>query len=101
MPPPAGKNGAPPEPPPLLPHQRSAGPPPDEGQRTPPPPPPIPSATPTRTQAARPLPHTVRETTLPPSLSASLARLAGREPHRGPEPPRDATPPPERKRSGA
>jgi diguanylate cyclase (GGDEF)-like protein/PAS domain S-box-containing protein len=100
VPPPASLNGAPPEPPPLLPHQRSAGPPSDDG-RPMPPPPPIVSGTPPRTQGSRPLPHTVRETTLPPSLSASLARLAGREPPRGPEPPRDATPPPARKRSGA
>ncbi|HWV83643.1 MAG TPA: EAL domain-containing protein [Hyphomicrobiaceae bacterium] len=100
MPPPAAAKGAPPEPPPPLPHQRPPSPPPLDGQRTPPPPP-IPGPLPPRTQGTRPLPHAVRETTLPPSLTASLARLAGREPPKSPEPPREAaSPPPQRSRSG-
>src|SRR5690606_40161701 len=99
-PPPAAK-GAPPEPPPPLPHQRPPGPPPPDGQRMPPPPP-IPGAVPPRTQGTRPLPHDIRETTLPPSLTASLARLAGREPPKSPEPARDPMPPPpQRSRSEA
>ncbi|MBN9262262.1 MAG: hypothetical protein J0J14_15580 [Hyphomicrobium sp.] len=73
-------------------------PPPSEGQRMPPPPL-MPNGAAPRTQGNRPLPHTMRETTLPPSLTASLARLAGRDPARAPEPPLDDAPP-ERKRSG-
>jgi diguanylate cyclase (GGDEF)-like protein/PAS domain S-box-containing protein len=99
MPPPTANGAppmAPPGPPPPLPHQRASHPPPHEGQRMPPPP--LNGAVP-RTQSNRPLPHTMRETTLPPSLTASLARLAGREPPRPPEPPLDDAPP-ERKRSG-
>ncbi len=93
MPPPmAAPNGALPEPPPMPHEQRPPGPPPHDGQRMPPPiPGPVPSP---RTQGTRPLPHTIRETTLPASLTASLARLAGRDPHRAPEPPREPVPPP-------
>ncbi len=98
MPPPAAANGARPEPPPPLPHQRPAGPPPLDGQRMPPPPPPLNGALP-RTQSNRPMPFTIRETTLPASLTKSLERLAGRDPDRSPEPPLDSAPP-ERKRSG-
>lgn len=98
MPPLAAAKGAPPEPPPPLPHQRPPGGPPLDGQRMPPPPP-IPAAMPPRTQGTRPLPHAVRETTLPPSLTASLARLAGREPPKSSEPPRDPPPPPSPQRS--
>lgn len=101
MPPPVAGKGAPPGPPPPLPHERPpGGPPPLDGQRMPPPPP-IPGPLPSRTQGTRPLPHAVRETTLPPSLTASLARLAGREPPKS-EPPRDpGPPPPQRSRSDA
>ncbi len=99
MPPPIAANGGPREPAPPLPHQRPTGPPPLDGQRMPQPPP-VPGNVPPHTQGNRPLPHAVRETTLPASLTASLARLAGREPPRSPEPPRDAVPPPERSRSG-
>jgi hypothetical protein len=52
-----------------------------------------------RTQSNRPMPFTIRETTLPASLTKSLERLAGRDPDRSPEPPLDSAPP-ERKRSG-
>ena len=101
MPPPvAAPNGAPPGSPQPMPHeQRPPGPPPShDGQRMPPPiPGPVPSP---RTQGTRPLPHTIRETTLPASLTASLARLAGREPQRTAEPPprEPVPPPPERNR---
>lgn len=78
-PPPAG-------PPPELPHQRQAGPPP------------MPGAAPPQVPNPRPLPHAVRETTLPASLTASLERLAGK---RAPELPHETPPPPERTRSGA
>ena len=81
-------------PPPLLPHQRRA-PPPNVHR----PPPPVGSAQ--RTQGTRTMPHAVRETTLPASLAASLARLAGAETSSSHpiEPPLDPAPP-ERKRSG-
>jgi len=81
MPPPAGANGARAEPPPPLPHQRA------------------PNGGAPHSQDNRPMPYSMRETTLPASLTASLDRLAGRQPARPPEPPRDDAPP-ERKRSG-
>jgi diguanylate cyclase (GGDEF)-like protein len=87
-PPPGAANGG--TPPPLLPHQRPA-PPPLDAKRPPPPRPPPGSNGAPRTVVSRPLPHTVRESTLPAALSASLARLAGAEP---PRPPPSSTPPP-------
>ena len=85
-------NGSAPPPPPLLPHQMGAPPSPN-GKGPPPPPPPGASGVP-RGPVNRPLPHSVRETTLPAALRASLDRLAGRE---SPAPPS----PPDRERSDA
>jgi hypothetical protein len=98
MPPPVAVNGGGASPPPLLPHQRGT-PPPLDGKGPLLPPASGSNGTP-RTIGNRPLPHTVRETTLPAALSASLARLAGREPPRPPEPPK-APAPPDRERSEA
>jgi diguanylate cyclase (GGDEF)-like protein len=99
MPPPGAVNGGSASPPPLLPHQRGS-PPPLDGKGPPLPPPMAGNGAP-RTIGNRPLPHTVRETTLPAALSASLARLAGREPPRSPPEPPAAPAPPDRERSEA